>query len=144
MGKPTYKNSLLARFLAQQETQRGARLSLVGSALGASEVNTLIEQLQRHPLTGRAALGQLEIRRPDASKDGNSASGGASTCSGATKNGFSLCVKKYPSENNSGRHTTFRPPHAASVRSATPSTFTRIEPTSASGVAAPTSSTDWW
>ena len=66
--------------LNQVSIEPGARLSLVGSALGAPEVNTLIEQLQKHALTGRAALGQLDIRRVDAIKDGTrDASGGGAT-----------------------------------------------------------------
>jgi hypothetical protein len=46
----------------------GPRLTLAGSALQPADIHGLLARLQKHPLTGRAAIGQLEVRRGEAAE----------------------------------------------------------------------------
>jgi len=50
----------------QARIEPGPRLTLTGSALQPGDIHAFLARLQKHPLTGRAAIGQLEVRRGDA------------------------------------------------------------------------------
>lgn len=54
--------------LNQVRVESGARLTIAGSALQASDVHAFLGRLQQHPLGARAAIGQLEIRREEAAR----------------------------------------------------------------------------
>jgi hypothetical protein len=51
--------------LDQVRIEAGPRLTLAGSALESADIHGLLARLQKHPLTGRAAIGQLEVRRAE-------------------------------------------------------------------------------
>jgi hypothetical protein len=47
----------------------GPRMTLTGAGVQPADINGFIARLQAHPLTGTAAIGQLEIRRGEPGRD---------------------------------------------------------------------------